>query len=25
MYEYDNSLFDGLDVPTYTDKIMSFM
>lgn len=20
MYEYDNSLFDGLDVPTYTDK-----
>ena len=20
MYEYDNSLFDGIDVPTYTDK-----
>ena len=20
MYEYDNSIFDGLDVPTYTDK-----
>ena len=20
MYEYDNSMFDGLDVPTYTDK-----